>query len=218
MHMSSMPGMDMSSMSGMHMTASSSSPAVPEGLAWLLGWLVMSVAMMVPAALPTIRYSAITSLWRRRQRTVALFLTGYLAVWLLFGLLALGLATGIRLLADVRQSTIVAAALVVSALWQLSRWKRRAVRACNRIAPMPLRGFGADRGCLAGGCREGLWCVVACWPLMLAMAAGAAVSPAVMIVVGLFFLVERLAARGTRRLLPATAAVLFGAVAGFSFA
>ena len=51
----------------------------------LKGWMVMSVAMMLPMVIEPIRLTAERSFWHRRHRAIAGFLAGYLGLWLLAG-------------------------------------------------------------------------------------------------------------------------------------
>jgi len=44
-------------------------------------WLVMMVAMMLPPALPMIRYVALAGRWRRRHANAAIFVGGFLLAW-----------------------------------------------------------------------------------------------------------------------------------------
>ena len=50
-----------------------------------LRWSLMVLAMMLPLTIDAVRATAIRSLWRRRDRAVAVWLCGYLAPWLLLG-------------------------------------------------------------------------------------------------------------------------------------
>jgi predicted metal-binding membrane protein len=65
----------------------------PDPLAVLGTWLVMTVAMMVPLTVASIRTTAARSLWSRRERAVAGFLLGYLGPWLIAGMAVTMLAT-----------------------------------------------------------------------------------------------------------------------------
>ncbi len=138
---------------------------------WLheqLAWILMSAAMMLPSALPTLRHVALNSKWQRRQRGSALFLVSYLGVWVAFGLVVLSIAA----VAGVRVGTggSLAIALVIASGWELTILKRRCQRACHRTVPLPPEGWKADSACLRFGLRYGLACVGACWALMLPMA------------------------------------------------
>ena len=57
-------------------------------LAFIAGWTVMVVAMMLPASVPLISlFHALTRRRRDHTRLTALLVSGYLAAWLLFGVL-----------------------------------------------------------------------------------------------------------------------------------
>jgi predicted metal-binding membrane protein len=143
--------------------------AVPW-LAGAAGWLAMCIAMMVPPALPHLRYLALTALWRRRQRTIAVFLASYLSVWMAFGFVAVVFAARAERLLGIGAESLAGAVLAGAALWELLPWKWRALRACHISAPLPPCGSKADLACTEAGLRYGRWCVVACWPMMLVMA------------------------------------------------
>jgi predicted metal-binding membrane protein len=130
-------------------------------------WTLMVVAMMLPSILPTARFVALTGKWKRRQRGPALFAVGYLTVWIVIGLFATTILrhTG----SAVSGRWAVFAALVVAALWELSVWKPRFLRACHRHPPVPPDGWKADRACLQRGARNAVSCLGACWALMAPM-------------------------------------------------
>ena len=152
-------------------------------------WAFMVVAMMVPLVVEPIRTTAARSLWRRRHRAIALFLTGYLTTWIGAGVAAILLA---RLLGLSEESPrlLVAAGFALAAGWQLSPAKRRALNACHRTVPLAPHGARADRDCLRHGAWTGARCVTSCWPLMLACAL-AGHAPAVLLGVTLMLTGER---------------------------
>ena len=167
-------------------------------LADLSGWVLMVVAMMVPGALADVRLVALSSLWSRRQRTIVLFLGGYLCVWIGFGVLAVGVAEGVGVL------------LALAAVWQLTPWKWRAVRRCHLIEALPPRGARADAACARAGLRYGGRCLASCWPLMLAMAAAGHQAVALMALATVVVAAEKIVVRSARLRAPA-AALLAGA-------
>jgi predicted metal-binding membrane protein len=129
----------------------------------------MSVAMMVPVTLPAVRHVGLNSIRRRRRWAMAVYIASYVAVWVLFGVLALALLWALRSTGpDERQ--LVVGVLVIATLWQLTAWKRRAVLACQRTVPLPPTGWRADYGCAHFGVRQAGRCVISCWPLMVLMA------------------------------------------------
>jgi predicted metal-binding membrane protein len=172
--------------------------------ATVAGWSVMVIAMMVPGALADVRRVALSSMWRRRRRTVAAFLGAYLTVWTGFGTLALAALRPLGL--------GVGALLAAAAAWELTPWKWRAVRRCHLIEPLPPRGSRADAACARAGLRYGARCVTSCWPAMLAMAAAGHLALGLMAVLAVVVTAEKAVVRSARLRGPA-AAVVAGAAA-----
>jgi predicted metal-binding membrane protein len=168
----------------------------------LSGWVAMATAMMLPGALADVRRLALSSMWRRRQRTIALFLGVYVTVWTAFGAVALAALPALGVSA--------AALLACAAAWELTPWKWRAVRRCHLIEPLPPRGARADAACARAGFRYGALCVASCWPAMLAMAAAGHMALALMATLAALATAEKLVVRSARLRGPA-AAVLAGA-------
>jgi predicted metal-binding membrane protein len=189
-----------------------SAMSIPVGVAiggWALGgWALMSVAMMVPVTLPAVRHVGLNSIRRRRWWAMAVYVASYVAVWVLFGVLALGLVWAVRSTGSwstgLGERQLVVGALVIATLWQLTRWKRRAVVACQRTVPLPPTGWRADYGCAHFGVRQAGRCVISCWPLMLLMAVIGHGNLIVMAALTAGIVAERRASDG-RRLI-----VLFG--------
>jgi predicted metal-binding membrane protein len=180
-----------------------------EAAPWFSGlppWLLMATAMMVPAALPAVRYVALTSLWRRRRRAVTLFVVAYLGVWGAFGVLALLAVNGAQ------GPILLAGVLAAAAAWELTPWKRRSLRACRLIGPLPPRGPRADAACVRAGLSYGGRCVAGCWALMLAMAVAGHTSLLLMALLTVLVTAEKLVPRGGRLGRPASAVLLGAAV------
>ncbi len=132
------------------------------------GWLLMIAAMMLPLCVASIRATADRSLWRRRHRAIACWLVGYMAPWLLIGLI-LSLAATLSFFGAVSRSRSVAAiAFIVAALWQVSPARARALRQCHRVQPLAPAGWRATCDCLRYGWSTGVQCSIACGALMLA--------------------------------------------------
>ena len=174
-------------------------------LADLSAWMVMVVAMMVPSALADVRIVALSSLWSRRQRTIALFLGSYICVWIAFGAVAIG-APGVS----------VGVLLAVAAAWELTAWKWRAVRRCHLIEALPPRGSRADAACARAGLRYGTRCVVSCWPLMLAMAAASHQAVTLMAALTVIVAAEKILVRSARLRGPAAAVLAAAALLALS--
>ncbi len=165
----SMPGMDMSPGGGTVATLAGVAGSLPA-------WILMVVAMMGAALLPSLRGTALRSLRRRRGRAMAEFAGGYLVSWTVFGALALALA---RTVPHATGWGALAAALALAAAWQLTPAKHEQLRKCHRVLPVPMRGWAAARATATSGVRNGIACIGSCWCMMLAMAVapgGAAVQ------------------------------------------
>ena len=177
-------------------------------------WLVMIVAMMFPMLLDPIRTTAERSLWRRRHRAIGGFLIGYLAPWMMFGVVASAAASLLQMYSGLQPAA--AAGFGAALLWQVTPLKRRAVLACHRTLPIAPAGWRADRDCLRYGWVVGSSCLVSCWALMLAcLLAGHNLQ--VMIGATAVGWTERSMARPNQRLLCAVIAVLALVYAGVSY-
>jgi predicted metal-binding membrane protein len=164
------PAAGMAAMPGMGSAHRAAGLAAAAGLP---GWVLMTVAMMGPAALAGVRHTGLNSLRWRRGRAMAGFAAAYLTAWAVFGVLALAAAalfTG----AAVPGPAALAAVLAAAAAWQLTPAKRRCLRACHRSVPLPPRGWRAEWGSLRFGLRNGAACLGSCWCLMLVMVAAPA--------------------------------------------
>jgi predicted metal-binding membrane protein len=143
--------------------------AGPGVLAQLPAWMLMTLAMMLPVALPGFNYVAHNSLRTRQRRAMGLFLAGFLAPWLPLGVAA---AAAYGLAVDrlgVGRQVVLWGSLAAAAAWQLTRTKRRALLACARTVPLPPRGARADVACLRFGWLHAWRCLRSCWAVMLVM-------------------------------------------------
>lgn len=175
--------------------------ALVPGLLFVLGWALMTAAMMLPTTLPLV------GLFRRmiRSRTDAgaltlLLLGGYLLAWLGFGLVAHLL--GLGLLALVRRSAwltfngwlISGVILLLAGLFQFSALKHRCLQACRAPLPFVLRRWRGRRPWLEStglGLAHGIYCVGCCWLLMLLMFAVGTGSIAWMLGLGAIMALEK---------------------------
>ncbi len=155
--MQGMPGMDMA-------PETPRLPGIANPIGW---WVLMSVAMMGPGALAGVRHTGLNSLRWRRGRAMAGFAAAYLAVWAIFGSVAL---TVVAALPGAPGTAALVIVLALAAGWQLTPLKRRWLRDCHRSVPLPPRGWKAELGALRFGLRNGLDCLGSCWCLMLVMA------------------------------------------------
>jgi predicted metal-binding membrane protein len=128
----------------------------------VLGGALMVVAMMVPLLGPPIGHVLASSLARRRARSVAEFLLGYLGPWVVVGACLMALPA----LLGTGPGPTVAAALIVAAIWQFSPAKQRCLNRLHGHPALPAFGPSADRAALRFGLTHAGWCIGACWSLM----------------------------------------------------
>jgi predicted metal-binding membrane protein len=149
---------------------SSSAPDWSSAVTYLHGlatWELMVAAMMLPAAIPLVRYVAFATRRVRRQRSIAFFCAGYLVAWLPFG--AVAAVWHLLDLAPRTAGVLAMAALTFAGTWELLPIKVRTLRRCHRTLPIRYSGPAADRSALRLGIVNGRACVLACGPAMAAL-------------------------------------------------
>ncbi len=173
-------------------------PGMPAAMAgpglvfaeFLLLWVVMMAAMMLPSVAP------VASLYLRAVRSrrsgpavahTAGLVGGYLLAWAGFGVLAYGLSRALGTLAPMtgpgpmgmgtapatRTVWSAAVILAVAGLYQFSPLKARCLRHCRSPLGFLLH-FGNYSGRLRdirAGAYHGAYCVGCCWSLMLILVA-----------------------------------------------
>src|SRR6185295_12905568 len=105
---------------------------------YLVGWTLVTVAMMLPTTLPLLEiFRRLTARRQDRSLLLALVISGYLAVWLGFGIAAHGADWLLHEIVE-RSSwleanawLIGAATLVLAGGFQFSRWKYRCLDKCR---------------------------------------------------------------------------------------
>jgi predicted metal-binding membrane protein len=146
---------------------------------YLCGWVLMTVAMMLPTILPLLAiFRRLTAQRPDRTRLVGLLIAGYLAIWSLFGIAAHVadwlLHETVERIAwlELNAWVIGAAIFLLAGLFQFSRLKYRCLEKCR--TPLTFvtehwRGRHDNSNALMLGVRHGLFCVGCCWALMLLM-------------------------------------------------
>ncbi|GGP25116.1 copper chaperone [Silvimonas amylolytica] len=128
------------------------------------GGVLMLLAMMAPRWLMPLRHVAFRSLRSRRGRAMALFVLGWLMIWLLPAW-----PIGLLLVRFEAPPAAVMMLFVLAAVWQLTPQRHRALLRCHRTRPLALTGWRADTDCLRFGAQQGVDCLISCGPLMLAL-------------------------------------------------
>jgi predicted metal-binding membrane protein len=205
--MGSMPGMGempMSEMPGMRLSWSASTWAL-----LLAMWWVMMIAMMTPSAAPTIL------LYARVQRTASpetaggvaptmVFAAGYLLVWGVFSLLAVGAQFALDraglLNAELMRSqhrALSAGLLLLAGVYQLSPLKNACLSKCRSPAAFLSSHWRPGvAGALRLGALHGAWCVGCCWLLMALLFVFGVMNMAWVAALAVLVMAEKLLPRG----------------------
>jgi predicted metal-binding membrane protein len=176
----------------------------------MAGWVLMTVAMMLPASMPLIAWFHGLARGRARHGGMVLLLVGgYLATWAVFGVAVhagdwvLHRAGAALPFVAAGAWALAPGALVVAGLWQFTPLKRRCLRRCCMRPELSVEQWAADarpaRLALRLGVQEGVWTLGCCWALMLLMMVGGMSSLAHMLALGAVMLVEK-SVQGSRRL------------------
>lgn len=141
-------------------------------------WSAMMAAMMVPGSAPVVGAFAAINRSRRERGgpyvPTAIFLSGYLAVWVVFSVLAVVLQWALQaggLLTTMMQSGslwLSAALFAAAGLYQFSPLKERCLNYCRSPDGFILSEWrDGSLGAFVMGARHGLFCLGCCAALML---------------------------------------------------
>ena len=141
-------------------------------------WAVMMVAMMFPAAAPMIlMFGAVYASKRRQEQPYVptwIFVSAYLLVWVLSGVLAYFLAIGVEKLAGQSMwlmenaTRISGAILVIAGLYQLSPLKNICLSKCRTPLQFLLTSWhDGYAGAFRMGIEHGTFCLGCCWLLFV---------------------------------------------------
>jgi len=143
---------------------------------FLVGWVVMVAAMMLPASLPTIRIVEAASSWLSRPRRArAEFLASFALVWTAFGFVVFLGDLGLHRVVDAmpalaaRPWLIEAAILALAGAYQFVPLTRRSLAACRHPLEPEVRASLRLGGASRLGVSHGLACLGSSWALMLLM-------------------------------------------------
>ena len=141
-------------------------------------WWVMMVAMMIPAAAPTILLYARVHRHSNGPESApptAAFLTGYLACWVGFALIAAGLQSWLvsPMTMTLASRDAAAGLLIAAGLYQLTPVKDACLSRCRSPAGFLNRYYQpGPSGAFRLGMLHGAYCVGCCWLLMALLFVG----------------------------------------------
>jgi predicted metal-binding membrane protein len=194
------------------------------GLVIFVMWAVMMLAMMLPSAAPVTLL--IASLNRKRaaggavQASTALFVFGYLAVWLAFAAAATTLQWALDeagLLSETMafgNIVLAGSVLVAAGVYQWTPLKEACLRHCR--SPLDFILFhwrDGALGAVGSGVGHGFFCLGCCWVLMALLFVGGIMNLAWIAGIALLVLIEKTLPWGGRiSRLTGAVLVVWGAV------
>lgn len=166
----------MSSMSSDSMSSMALGLSVMAIALFLLTWLVMMAAMMLPAVSPVV---AVFDGWVRRtgrsRWATVTFVGGYLLAWTLTGLVAYGAVAYLQSLVPSGRAALRwgGALLVLAGAYQLSPLKTVCLTHCRTpvqfVARHAARLRQGGSAAARAGALHGLYCLGCCWALMMVL-------------------------------------------------
>lgn len=182
--------------------------------AFLLAWVVMMAAMMLPAITPVVKLYA-RAAERGRAAPVPVFLAGYLVVWSALGLpvyFAWQALMDPLMMGEMWAGRLAGGVFVVAAVYQLSPLKDLCLRHCRSPMSLFLQAKGRltrPFTALSLGAHHGLYCVGCCWALMACLVAVGTMNPLAMVAIAALIFLEKNLAHGLLVARTAAAALLF---------
>ena len=190
--------------------------------AFVLGWTLMTIAMMLPTTSPLVLlFHRMVQGRRHPVWLVAVLVTGYLAVWIVFGILVYlanaGLHAGATRIPWFAANGWAASAglFLLAGAYQFSSLKYACLDKCR--SPMMFiaqrwRGNHPGVDAVRIGADHGIYCVGCCWSLMLLMFAVNTGSFAWMLLLGAIMAAEKNLPWGRRLSAPVGAVLIAAAV------
>jgi len=185
---------------------------------YVIGWTLMTVAMMLPTTPPLLQiFRRLTIRRPDRSQLITLVIAGYLTVWMGFGVAAHFADWLLHEFAErsawleANAWVIGAGTLLLAGGFQFSRLKYRCLDKCR--APLSFvteywRGRHDFRNAFALGVHHGIFCLGCCWALMLLMFAVGIGNIGWMFVLGAIMAIEKNLPWGRSLSMPVGAALL----------
>jgi predicted metal-binding membrane protein len=148
-------------------------------LIFVIGWTLMTVAMMLPTSMPLVMlFRRLTRQRPDRLQLVVLLIAGYLGIWVLFGALAhfgdllVHEAVEQSVWLETNAWVIGAGTIMLAGLYQFTPLKYKCLDKCR--SPLSFitehwRGSQERSQAFRLGVHHGLFCIGCCWSLMLLM-------------------------------------------------
>ncbi len=180
---------------------------LPDFTAMFVMWSVMMVAMMLPSATPMIllfeKINQKRDLQGQAKNPIALFVGGYLLVWIGFSILATLLnwslhSAGLLTSMMGRVTPVVAGiSLLVAGTYQWTTLKYACLTHCRSPVGFLMANWHVGRlGAVRMGSHHGLYCLGCCWLLMILLFVLGVMNLLWIVVLTVFVLAEKVVPKG----------------------
>ncbi len=187
---------------------------VGSSLLFAFGWMLMTVAMMLPTSFPLLAmFHRIVNGRELQFWLTAICVAGYLSIWTIFGFIAL---VGVYELSRFMQGpNFQAGLLVLSGVYQFTPLKYHCLQKCRSpfsFITSHWHGKNDLAESFALGVHHGIFCIGCCWSLMLLMFLSVNAHILWMLVLGTIMTVEKNAPWGKRVSVPLGVALIAAGV------
>ena len=163
-------------------------------------WLLMSIAMMSPTIIPTLKtYEDILESGGKKENSFWWFIAGFSIIWTIFSILMsfvqviLGNLYLLNNQGVLVGSLISSSFLVIAGLYQLSSFKEACLIKCQTPFTFFLQNWKSGyTGSFSMGVSIGLYCLGCCWALMTLAFVGGVMNLLLMAVMTLFMIFEKI--------------------------
>jgi predicted metal-binding membrane protein len=198
-------------------------PLVLPALLYVSGWLLMTVAMMLPTVMPLLAiFARITQGRADRGILIAMLILGYLCVWTAFGLVAHATDTALHSVAagnvflTFNGFIVGVVVLGIAGAFQFSELKYRCLDKCRTPFSFVNEHWRSDavrRQSFMLGVHHGVFCVGCCWAIMLLMFVVGTGSVGWMMAIGALIAVEKNVSWGRQLTVPLGVGLLLASAA-----
>jgi predicted metal-binding membrane protein len=198
------PGMRSGILTGAQPMGDSMHPWLTGAGLFLLTWMVMMAAMMLPSIVPfTVGVTRLMRLRGAARGSTATMTLAYILIWAGTGILAYPALQGLQMLSAGPTELAVragAAVLLAAGVYQFTLLKRVCLRHCRSPVFLVMHhGQRATRsrlGALQTGIAHGAYCLGCCWALMAVLLAAGAMSLVWMAAIAAIVALEKVSNRG----------------------
>jgi predicted metal-binding membrane protein len=177
--------------------------SVTDFVLLFLMWMVMMIAMMTPSVAPLILIFAMVNRQKKAQQnpyvSSSYFLTGYLAAWTAFSLLATILQWALQQISWLNPMMIItnkilgSVILITAGIFQFTSLKQQCLHYCQTPIDFIHQKWKDGRsGAFKMGLQNGVFCLGCCWLLMVLLFVSGIMNLLWIALISFFVLIEKI--------------------------